>query len=84
MTKFEPSEAMVEAAAEVLRPWIAGWDVPRQALRAAFAAAIEAGEAREAFAFSYRGGTAWAAKTSRLATQLPQDFPALILRVGDK
>lgn len=87
MTKFEPSDAMVEAAAEVLRPWIAGWDVPREALRAAFAAAIEAGEAKEAYGFVYdfEDKPLWMADQEPDDDNSPNcDFPALILRMGDK
>jgi hypothetical protein len=46
-------------------------------------AAIEAGEARKGRGWDHSGSGYWAATTSG-ASMLPNDFIALILRMGDK
>jgi hypothetical protein len=52
----------------------------RAALRAAFAAAIESGEAREAHYYTYGGGREWIADTVKQGLTA---LPALILRAQD-
>ncbi len=83
---YEPSDVMVEAAARKLF----GDDLEdyfvsrtRLALRAAFAAAIESGEAREAKGQIYflEGEEHWSVETG--AGVMPGDFPCLILRTQE-
>lgn len=79
---FEPSDVMVEAAVEQFsKAWGRHISVEasiRSILRAAFAAAVEAGEAREANAYTNEHSSErhWTASTDYTFCH----FPALILR----